>query len=104
MTPPEGERSIVYGCEHWPRAAASVRARSCSRWYDARPQRPTTSSGRTLGGTSAAAGGDGGGGEEGNGVLKLLPKFVELQPASVSTPAASRTPDNTGRRKRAIGM
>ncbi len=65
------------------------------------------SSGRTLGGMTAAAGAaDGGGEEDENGLLKLpkLPKLVELQPASISKPAGSRTADSTGRCKRAIGM
>jgi hypothetical protein len=54
-------------------AAASVRARSGGFWYEARPQRPTISSGRMLAGISGTARGSGAavGDDESDGRLKL---------------------------------
>src|ERR1700738_5421419 len=61
IPPPEEPAPITYGCLHCARAAASVRARSAGFWNDARPQRPTISSGRIVAGISGATPGSGAG-------------------------------------------
>src|SRR5215475_9534445 len=65
ITPPEPPALITYGFLHCARAAASVRARSAGFWNEARPQRPTISSGRMVAGISGATPGSvAGGGED----------------------------------------
>src|SRR5437899_6598582 len=73
ITPPEDPGPITYGCLHCARAAASVRARSLGFWNDARPQRPTISSGRMDAGTSGTTGSGATDGEDENEGRLMLP-------------------------------
>src|ERR1700676_1307140 len=90
ITPPEDPAPITEGCLPCARAAASVRARSAGFWNEARPQRPTISSGRIVAGISGATPGSGAGvGDEENDGRLMLPHAPRN---SVSAEAIPRLP------------
>src|SRR5437899_4117253 len=99
ITPPEDPGPITYGCLHCVRAAASVRARSLGFWNDARPQRPTISSGRMVAGTSGATPGSGAveGDDENDGRLMLphAPRNIVSAEAIPRLPTARALRDQT---------
>jgi len=77
---------------HWPRAAASVRARSLGFWNEARPQRPTISSARMLAGISGATPGSasGAGLDDNDGSVLLHAPRKIVSAAAIARPATGR--------------